>query len=563
MIDTKLNTTWYQSSCAMPKQVTSMNKRTLLKIVFALSISGVSTIPALAQVQPPTPPAQNLDANIPQSSAITITFPIGVRLNAGQKKSLPTVAYLAQPLLDSSGNVVAAANSPVSIQIEPTKGGAQIKADALVVGGRVIPILALGPLIPDYTVTTASGVQQAQANQGLFSSLAGSLFSVVGAATRASSDKVTNLANLGTSLGAGLGIVSGLSSPKTTRQVEISQGSVYILTLQAPVSLQPNGVQTTLQTQTPRVPEPAATPNTPPAPSQDKATLNEFVTPTKRAQVPAGATVIYVNPATGVDSASSNGNTYAAPYKTITYALSQAQANTVIQLAPGSYTDKTGEVFPLALKQGVTLRGDESTQGQTTVITGGGFYISPTFARQNVTIQAEKDSAITGLTITNPNTRGTALWIESTNPIVKNSTFVNSNREGIFVTGTAAPTIEANVFIKNGGNGITVARSAQGEIRHNLFQDTGFGLAISDTSSPLVAENQIVENVNGMIISDSARPILRNNVIENNKRDGVVTTVESQPELGTAESAGSNIIRSNAPYDLVVPQRSARAELPI
>jgi len=87
------------------------------------------------------------------------------------------------------------------------------------------------------------------------------------------------------------------------------------------------------------------------------------------------------------------------------------------------------------------------------------------------------------------------------------------------VTGTAFyhrysyPKIEDNVFTRNGGNGISVARSAQ-EIRNNVFQDTGFGLAIGGTSEPLVAENQIIENADGLLVSDSARPVLRNNVIE-------------------------------------------------
>ena len=283
--------------------------------------------------------------------------------------------------------------------------------------------------------------------------------------------------------------------------------------------------------------------------------LNEVIAPTLTSQVPASATVIYVNPATGVDGAGA-GNTEVAPLKTITYALSQAQPNTVIQLAPGNYNSKVGEVFPLVIKQGVMLRGDESTKGKTIVINGGGRYISPTFARQDVTIRAEKDSTITGVTVTNPNTRGTGLWIESTNPTVKNSTFGASNRDGIFVTGTAAPNISDNVFVRNSGNGISVARSAQGEIRNNLFQDTGFGLAIGGTSSPLVAENQIIENADGILVSDSARPVLRSNVIEKNKRDGVVATVNAQPDLGTAESEGKNIIRNNGRHEVYNATRS-------
>lgn len=530
-----------------------MNQRMLLNIVLALSVSGFSTIPAIAQVQPPPPSVQNQEVTIPQSSAIIITFPIALTFDISRKKTLTTAAYLAKPVLDSNGNVVAEANSPINIQLQPTQGGAQLKASALVIGGRVTPILASGPLIPDQKVITTSSIQRAQANQGLLSNMAGSafnvLYSVFGGATRTSSDQGINFSNIGNSVGTGLGMMSRLSSPKTTRQVEIPQGSVYILTLEAPVTLLPKVIQTTITTQTPAIPTAVATSTTPPAQSQASAILNEFITPTKSAPVPASA-IIYVNSATGADSARVPGNTEAAPYRTITYALNQAQPNTVIQLAPGSYTDKTGEVFPLAIKQGVTLRGDESTKGQTTVITGGGRYISPTFARQNITVRAEKDSAIIGVTVTNPNTRGTALWIESTNPLVKNNTFTNSNREGIFVSGTATPKIEANVFTKNGGNGISITRSAQGEIRNNLFQNTGFGLAIGDTSSPLVAENKINQNTDGMLISDDARPMLRNNVIENNLREGVVATANAQPDLGTVESAGKNIIRSNGRYDV-------------
>ena len=295
---------------------------------------------------------------------------------------------------------------------------------------------------------------------------------------------------------------------------------------------------------------PVAAANTTTQPSE---VIAQATSPT--APAPVSTAVVYINPETGADAPGA-GSTAAAPYKTITYALNQAQPGTVIQLAPGQYTSATGEVFPLTLKAGVTLRGDEATKGQNIVITGGGQYISPTFARQDVTIRAEKDSTIAGVTVANPNTRGTALWIEATNPTVRNNTFANSNRDGIFVTGTATPIIEANLFTKNGGNGISVARSAQGEIRNNVFQETGFGLAIGGNSSPLVIGNQIRQNEDGLYISESARPVLRGNIIENNARDGVVATVNAQPDLGTAESAGENIIRNNKRYEVYNSTRS-------
>jgi parallel beta-helix repeat protein len=279
------------------------------------------------------------------------------------------------------------------------------------------------------------------------------------------------------------------------------------------------------------------------------ATYSKGIAPTLTAQVPTTAAAIYVNPATGADSAG-RGTTSTAPYKSISFALSQAQTGAVIQLAPGNYNQESGETFPLLLKPGVTLRGDDASKGQAILITGGGFYTSRTFARQDITILAEQDTTITGVSVTNPNSRGTGVWVESTNPTIKNSTFTNSVREGVFVTGTGNPRIESNIFVQNKGNGISIAKAAQGEIRGNLFQDTGFGLAIGGTSTPLIVENQIVENQDGLFISESAKPVLRKNVIQNNKRDGVVATVNALPDLGTNENPGGNLIRNNTRYDV-------------
>ncbi|KYC36007.1 hypothetical protein WA1_40385 [Scytonema hofmannii PCC 7110] len=267
------------------------------------------------------------------------------------------------------------------------------------------------------------------------------------------------------------------------------------------------------------------------------------------AQVPVGSTILYVNPETGQDS-SDAGSSEAKAYKTIAYALKQAKAGTVIQLAPGTYSQESGEVFPLAIAPGVTLRGDESTKGQGILIAGSGNFISPTFARQNVAILAQNDSTISGITLTNPESRGTGVWIETSNATVTNSTFTNSVREGVFVTGKANPKIENNVFIQNKGNGISVAKSAQGEVRNNLFQNTGFGVAVSDLASPLITDNQIIQNNGGVVVNGSSKPVLRNNVIQDNRDHGLVVIQNAQPDLGTAENPGKNIIRNNGRKDL-------------
>lgn len=266
---------------------------------------------------------------------------------------------------------------------------------------------------------------------------------------------------------------------------------------------------------------------------------------------PSSQTVLYVNPASGTDAASA-GRAAAAPFRTITYALQQAKPGNIIQLAPGNYTAESGEIFPLLLTPGITLRGDEATSGQSVVITGSGQNRSSTFGTQNITMRAAEDTTISGIALTNPNTRGTALWIESSNPMVRKNTFQNSLREGVFVTGTGSPKIEQNIFAKNSANGMSVVRAARGEIRFNLFQNTGYGISFGDTAAPLVENNRFTENRAGVTVSESARPVLRNNLFENNIQDGVAIAAFSlaQPDLGTAESAGNNIFRNNGGYDI-------------
>jgi parallel beta-helix repeat protein len=254
--------------------------------------------------------------------------------------------------------------------------------------------------------------------------------------------------------------------------------------------------------------------------------------------------ILYVNPALGQDSATA-GKTEATPFKTITYALQQAEPGTLIQLASGSYTEQSGEVFPLILRPGVTLRGDEPNKGTTTTIIGGGAINTLSFARQNITIVAATDSVIRGVNVTNILSRGTGIWVESTNPTIANCTFSGSKREGIFLAGTANPLIEGNVFLKNDGNGISITKASQGVIRGNLFQETGFGIAIGGTSTPLIEKNQVLSNTDGIYINDSAQPILRGNVISNNKRDGIVITTSGKPNIGTTDSNGNNILKNN------------------
>lgn len=260
----------------------------------------------------------------------------------------------------------------------------------------------------------------------------------------------------------------------------------------------------------------------------------------------ASVMTLYVNTNTGNDS---NAGTQTSPFKTITKALIQAKAGTIVQVAPGTYTAAKGEVFPLSIPSGVTLLGNEAGKGNNTQITGSGRHTSPTAAGQNITVLMENNSTLRGFGITNNEIRGTATWIESVFCTVANCTFANSNREGIFITGTAIPEILDSVFSKNAGNGIALAGNAKGEIRGNKFQDTGFALAVQAQAAPLIISNQILQNRTGLVLSGSSKPVLRKNIIEKNLQDGLTVIADSYPDLGNPQDPGENIFRDNGKYD--------------
>lgn len=260
------------------------------------------------------------------------------------------------------------------------------------------------------------------------------------------------------------------------------------------------------------------------------------------------ANILFVNSRNGQDTP--NNGTQNNPLKTITYALSQATPNTLIILAPGIYNRETGEVFPLKLKANVTIQGDRDSRGNSIIINGGGNFISPTFASQNITILGENQAGLTGVTVTNPNDRGYGLWIESSNPMITDNTFISNTHDGISVTGSSAPIIRGNYFSQNGANGITIYGTSKAELRDNIFEKTGYGINIAQNGAPILIGNRIIQNRSGIVAQGNARPILRNNTIEGNLEDGLVTIANAQPDVGTTREQGGNIFRNNRRLDI-------------
>nr|WP_263012738.1 DUF1565 domain-containing protein [Laspinema sp. D3b] len=274
----------------------------------------------------------------------------------------------------------------------------------------------------------------------------------------------------------------------------------------------------------------------------------EFQTAQNSEAEVASQNQLFVNPAQGNDT-SGNGSE-SAPFKTITQALRQAKPNTTIRLGPGTYSAETGESFPLMLKPQVALEGDPSNRGRGIIIQGGGPYLSRSSARQNVALVAADGASLSGITLTNDNSSGYALWIESASMEVTGNTFTGSGHDGISVVGNSAPTIRGNHFVENGANGITIYGTSRPQLVENVFERTGFGINIGQKSEPILTGNQVRQNRDGVVIHGSARPVLRNNQIEINEENGVVAVGNSRPDMGTSGDPGGNVVRNNGLMDI-------------
>ncbi|HEY9763663.1 MAG TPA: DUF1565 domain-containing protein [Trichocoleus sp.] len=230
--------------------------------------------------------------------------------------------------------------------------------------------------------------------------------------------------------------------------------------------------------------------------------------------------LIYVNAIAGSDV---NGNgTQMSPLKTITHALQNASPNTVIVLAPGEYSEATGESFPLQLKSGVTVQGMPGPGRNTVVIRGSGAYLSPSRGLENSTIVAADRSGLGNVVVMNPHAQGTGVWIEMGSPVLRDNVFAGSGRTGIYVAGAGTPVIQRNYFTENGSAGLIIGGPSQAQVQGNVFEKTGVGIQVAPGAEPRILENRVVQNQDGIILQANARPVLENNQISGNRRNGLV-----------------------------------------
>lgn len=206
-----------------------MNSSKLVSLPLALSLAfGTAVAPTLAE--PGTTVTQQVrqgNTVIPAQSAVVVSFPQQLQVDAGQNQELPIPLVLIQPIYDQYGNEVVPANSVVKAKVVTGNEQAQIIVESLIIRGRVVPARAVSSPLSATTVTVSSSRDEARRYGAELTSFVGSVMGVLGA------DSQTIMQ--GGYGGNVLGMLIGRSSPKEVSVVGIPQGSTHVLTLQEAV----------------------------------------------------------------------------------------------------------------------------------------------------------------------------------------------------------------------------------------------------------------------------------------------------------------------------------------
>lgn len=262
------------------------------------------------------------------------------------------------------------------------------------------------------------------------------------------------------------------------------------------------------------------------------------------------STILYVDPQLGNDRTADGSQL--SPFRTINRALEVAPSNSVIQLAPGTYSAETGETFPISLKPHVVIQGNPATKGQDVILQGGSFFTSPSLSRQNITILGGANRAgLVGVTVSNPNPSGYSIHIESSNPVISNNTFTG-NEGGILVGGNSASLIENNFFYANRSYGVRIHGSSYPTIKGNLFEQSGTAILVNDHASPLILGNRITQSKSGIVAQGRSQPQLRDNFIEGNEEYGLLALEQAKPDYSPSDEEPSNAFRNNGTKNIAL-----------
>jgi len=201
----------------------------------------------------------------------------------------------------------------------------------------------------------------------------------------------------------------------------------------------------------------------------------------------ASGPIFFVNTSSVGSDAGSDANpgTRAAPFKTITFAMTQATSGATIQVLPGIYdTLNNGETFPIVVPAGALLIGDEANKGAGTSIYGGGLAPGSPPGMAGVALLPGTGSTIAGFTITNDDpsfaVRRGVMLANSTVTLRNNTVTGAVHQIGVHIDASTNHVIKGNRIVDNGpgaGTGLGFINGGAGsKVEDNVITGNGVGV---------------------------------------------------------------------------------------
>ncbi len=193
------------------------------------------------------------------------------------------------------------------------------------------------------------------------------------------------------------------------------------------------------------------------------------------------------------------------PYRTISFAITQADIDQIVVVGAGEYNLEGGEAFPIELGFGAKIRG--AGADSTYVIGPGGSHdeSGAVFSVNGDAITIER------LNISTADLNGVGVWLLPGMQTKLKNNHIVSSYFGIYAKGSFSPRpfIESNI-ITGASIGIATADSAEPMIRDNQITDCGiYGLHILDSSRPDLGTNDSTD-AGGNTIRDCDQYLIYN-----------------------------------------------------
>ena len=132
--------------------------------------------------------------------------------------------------------------------------------------------------------------------------------------------------------------------------------------------------------------------------------------------------------------------------------------------------------------------------------------------------------------------------------LVEDSVITGNAAAGILITGDAAPQITGSTISANGGCGICYSGSSAGTVSASTLQANQIGIQVSDTSTPKLDDNTIVDSIGvGISIDGSSTAQIVGNTIDANGEIGIQIAGAAKPtiEHNTVSHHGVGILATD------------------